>query len=277
MTSSNIVISRPRSSYQGLPGLFNRMRRDVFVSSRAKHATRSLTVGKLLSAVKPEPKNSLLLGQCKDGLPFLMQLVDPEIGAILIGGDPACGKTHQLQVLVDSAMRLNAPHDLQVSILTHKTNEWRSFWDRAQQEKYLYQIKAWYDPSAEALIEGLVNIAEDRRDGQHQGASILLVLDDFNYAEGLSYAAQVNLHWLLAYGAQSGIWIAAAIKSNYAENFRFWIDGFRTRILGSINSKSDAKTISAGKNSLSGSIEPGFFQIWTGADWLTYRLPLLGD
>lgn len=277
MTSSNIVISRPRSSCQGLPGLFNRMRRDVFMPARAKQPVRSLTVGKLLSAVKPVPKHSLLLGQCKDGLPFLMQLVDQEIGAILISGDTACGKTHQLQVLVDSAMRLNAPHDLQVSILTHNTNEWRSFWSRAQQEKYLYQIKAWYEPGAEALIDGLVTLADARRDGQRDGASILLVLDDFNFVEELSYSAQVNLHWLLAYGAQSGIWIAAAIKSNYAESFRYWIDGFRTRILGSTKSKSNLDILSIGKSSYTDSLDPGFFQVWTGTNWLSYRLPLLGD
>ncbi|HEY9122101.1 MAG TPA: hypothetical protein VIM80_03810 [Brevefilum sp.] len=277
MTSSNIVISRPRSSYQGLPGLFNRMRRDVFMPARAKQSIRSLTVGKLLSALRPVPKHSLLLGQCKDGLPFLMQLVDPEIGAILISGDTACGKTHQLQVLVDSAMRLNAPHDLQVSVLTHKTNEWRSFWSREQEEKYLYQIKAWYEPGAEALIEGLVTLAEARREGQHDGASILLVLDDFNFVEELSYSAQVNLHWLLAYGAQSGIWITAAIKSNYAESFRYWIDGFRTRILGSTKSRTDLDILSIGKNSLADNLEPGFFQVWTGSNWLSYHLPLLGD
>jgi hypothetical protein len=245
--------------------------------ARAKQPIRSLTVGKLLSAVKPVPQHSLLLGQCKDGLPFLMQLVDPEIGAILISGDTACGKTHQLQVLVDSAMRLNAPHDLQISILTHKTNEWRLFWDRTQQEKYLFQIKAWYEPGAEALIEGLVTLAEARRDGQRVGTSILLVLDDFNFVEELSYSAQVNLHWLLAYGAQSGIWIAAAIKSTYAESFRYWIDGFRTRILGSTKSITNLVILSNEKSSHAENLEPGFFQVWTGANWLSYRLPLLGD
>lgn len=277
MTSSNIVVSRPRSSYQGLPGLLSRMRRDVFVPSKAKQSAHTVTVGKLLSDINPVPMHSLLLGQCKDGLPFLMQLNEPAIGAILIGGDTGCGKTHQLQVLVDSAMRLNAPHDLQVSILTHKTNEWRSFWGRTQQEKFLYQIKAWYDPSAEAFIEEMVHLAEARREGLSEGASILLILDDFSFVEELSYEAQVNLHWLLAYGAQSGIWIAAAIKSIYAEKFRYWIDSFRTRIIGSISSKSDEDILSAGKDSLVVGIEPGFFQVWTGADWLLYRLPLLGD
>ncbi|MDY6846199.1 MAG: hypothetical protein SVP52_03580 [Chloroflexota bacterium] len=277
MTSSNIVVSRPGASYKGLPGLFTQMRRDVFMPSKAKGATPTFTVGKLLSAINPAPKHALLLGQCKDGLPFLMQLIDPAIGAILIGGDTGCGKTHQLQVLVDSSTRLNPPHDLQVSILTHKPNEWRSFWGWPRQEKFLFQIKAWYDPSAEALIEGLVHLAEARREGLREGASILMILDDFGFVEELSYEAQVNLHWLLAYGAQSGIWIAAAINAIYAEKLRYWIDSFRTRIIGSIRSKSNADILSVAKDSIADGIEPGFFQVWTGADWRLYRLPLLGD
>jgi hypothetical protein len=217
------------------------------------------------------------MGECRDGLPFLMQLTDPALGAILIGGDQGCGKTHQLQVMVDSAIRLNPPHDLQISILTHNPNEWRAFWGRKRQEKYLYQLKAWYDPGAEELIEGLLHLAEERREGKRQGASIVLILDDFNFVEEISYAAQVNLHWLLAYGAQSGIWIMAAIKANYADKFRYWIDSFRTRIIGAAVNSEDAEILSADEDIKGEDLTPGFFRIWTGVEWLTYRLPLLGD
>jgi len=277
MTSSTVFVSKNKSTYQGLPQLLRRMRRDVLIPSRVKQSADVVTVGKLISPLQPVPAYSLLLGECQDGLPFLMQLKDPAVGAILIGGDPGCGKTHQLQVMVDSAVRLNPPHDIQVSILTHKPNEWRSFWGHKRQEKYLYQLKAWYDPDAEDLIDGLLHLAEARREGKREGASILLVLDDFNFVEDLSYAAQVNLHWLLAYGAQSGIWIAASIKSSYAARFRYWIDSFRTRIIGAAKVNEDSDILSARKNSEAVNLKQGFFKIWTGIDWLMYRLPLLGD
>ena len=277
MASTNVFANTKSQTYQGFPQLINRMRRNIFIRSKNKPLTDAVTVGKLLSIIKPVPGHSILLGECKDGLPFLMQLVDPALGAILIGGDSGCGKTHQLQVMVDSAMRLNPPHDLQVSVLTHNPNEWRSFWGKKKQEKYLYQLKAWYDPGAEKIIEGLLHIAEERREDQRQGVSILFVLDDFNFVEDLSYTAQVNLHWLLAYGAQSGIWIAAAIKSIYAPKFRYWIDSFRTRILGAASMSQDAEILSArGDLECSGQM-PGDFRIWTGSNWVSYRLPLLGE
>jgi len=277
MTSSNVFVNTNRSVYQRLPQILRRTRRDIFISPKVKGSTNAVTVGKLVSTLEPVPNRSILLGECKDGLPFLMQLVDPVMGAILVGGDTGCGKTHQLQVMVDSAMRLNPPHELQVSILTHKPDEWRSFWGKKRQEKYLYQLKAWYEPSAEDLIEGLLCLAEARREGKQQGVSILFILDDFNFVEDLSYAAQVKLHWLLTYGAQSGIWIAAGIKANYATKFRYWIDNFRTRIIG-MTAVSDAVEILANRRDhVEVSLNHGFFKIWTGSDWLTYHLPLLGD
>ena len=277
MTSSNVFVKTGSSTYQGFPQLFGRMRRDVYPSRKVKTSANVVTVGKLLTGIKTVPSYSILLGACKDGLPFLMQLSDPTMGALLIGGDPGCGKTHQLQVMVDSAIRLNAPHDLQVSIVTHKPNEWRSFWKSNRQEKYLYQLKAWYDPSTERLIEGLTRLAEARREEKQKGAAILLLLDDFNFLENLSYEAQVNLHWLLAYGAQSGIWVAAAIKSNYAPEFRYWIDSFRTRILGAVMVSENAEILSARNDYNDRGLTSGVFRVWTGQDWLAYRLPLLGD
>lgn len=277
MTSSNVLVPTNKSIYQRLPQLLNRTRRDVFISPRVKQSTEVATVGKLLSSISPVPGHSMLLGECNDGLPFLIQLADPAMGAILIGGDPGCGKTHQLQVMVDSAIRLNPPHDLQISILTHNPNEWRSFWHQKRQEQYLYQLKPWYDPGSEDLIEGLLHLAEARREGEPQGASILFILDDFNFVEDLSYAAQVNLHWLLAYGAQSGIWIAAGIKASYAPKFRYWIDNFRTRIIGAAVNTEESEILLARSDFSAEGQKPGFFNIWTGSHWLNYHLPLLGD
>ena len=277
MTSSNVFVNTNRSIYQRLPKIFRRTRRDIFISPKVKKSADTVTVGKLLLTLAPVPSQSILLGECKDGLPFLMQLRDPAMGAILIGGDTGCGKTHQLQVMVDSALRMNPPHDLQISILTHKPFEWRSFWGMKRQEKYLYQLKAWYDPSAEDLIEGLLCLAEARREGKQQGASILFILDDFNFVEDLSYAAQVKLHWLLSYGAQSGIWIAAGIKATYAKKFRYWIDNFRTRIIGATAASDEAEILANQGSQVDVSQKQGFFTIWTGSDWFSYRLPLLGD
>ena len=235
------------------------------------------TVGRLLSRIQPGPSPSLLLGRCADGLPFLIDLGDPHMGAILVSCDQGAGKTHQLQVLADSAVRLNAPSDLQIGVLTFKPGEWGA-WERiSHRAKFTQGIFAWYDPWAESLIQNLVELAEARQDGRRTGADVLLILDDLNFIEELSFEAQVNLHWLLAYGSQANIWVVGAINAHQAVQFRYWVGPFRTRIIGKISSAANAELLALRGDSTAESLEHGMFRVWTGSGWQTYRLPLLGD
>lgn len=277
MISSNILTNVLTPTGQGIQRINNCTRRDILIRNKKELLPKAITVGRLISSIQASPKLSLLLGQCNTGLPFLMQLGDPLLGSILVAGDAGCGKTHQLQVMVDSAIRLNLPHDLQIALLTHHPDEWRSFWKENRSEKYLYQIKAWYDPGVEDLIGALITLAESRREGKRKGANILLFMDDFNFVDNISYEAQVNLHWLLEYGAGSGLWIAASINANYAEKFHYWINVFRTRIVGFTRSYENAAVIAAREDSFAPGLVPGSFRICTGSRWVSYHLPLLGD
>ena len=237
----------------------------------------SPTVGSLLRTIQPGPSRSLLLGQCDDGRPFLAELGEPEMGAILVSCDKGCGKTHQLQVMVDSALRLNAPSSLQFGVLTFKPGEWQVWQSEPQRMKHLQGIYAWYDPWAEGFIQTLVDLAEARRDGGRSGADVLLILDDLNFIEELSYEAQVNLYWLLEYGAHSGVWLIAGVNAHQAADFRYWVDTFRTRVIGRVTSEESTEILALRSNPAAADLEPGMFSVWAGTDWRTYRLPLLGD
>lgn len=276
MSTSNLFVNAVKSTQQLIPDVFSRRKRTTQTLDKPKRSTGPVTLGKIISTLHPLPAHSMLLGQCLDGLPFLMRLEDPAMGAILISCEPGAGKTHQLQVMVHSALKANAPHELQVSILTHRPNEWDDLANDAYKKKYLYKLQAWYQDGAEALIKDLTHLAEARREGCGQGSAVLFILDDFNFVEELSYEAQVNLHWLLAYGAQSGVWVVAAIKAGYATSFRYWLEAFRTRIIGRVLSKENAEILSARLDSWADGLNSGVFRIRSGEDWLTYRLPLLG-
>ncbi len=277
MSTSNLFVNAVRTTQ----GLFPRRlaRKQARRSSMQKSGSRlsSTTVGSLLGAMDEIPSRTILLGQCEDSLPFLMALGDPEIGAILISCDAGFGKTHQLQVMADAAMRINAPHDLQISVLTLNPDEWDYLQSESKSQKYLHDIYAWYDNKGEQTIKTLTELAEDRRQGKQRGADVLLILDDVNYVEDLSYEAQVNLHWLLEYGSQSGVWVVATINAGLSEGFRYWINTFRTRILGRVVSSSDAEILAMRSDSLADSLAAGMFRVWAGDDWLTYGLVPLGD
>ncbi len=246
-------------------------------SQSSKRLGRAITVSSLLDAIKPVPDRSILLGRCADELPFLMEIGDPNLGAILIGSEMGHGKTHQLQVMVDSAIRTHPAYKLQVAILTLNTEEWPRFTEPASEEKYLQGLYAWYDPQAENLIASLTELAESRREGERVGADVLFILDDLTAVKDLSCEAQVNLRWLLEYGAQSGIWVIATINSRQSESLRYWIDPFRTRILGRVQEPEQTGILAARKDVFTSDLSPAEFKVWTGDAWLKYTLPLLGD
>lgn len=238
---------------------------------------KATTVGRLLISIRQINSPALLLGECADGLPFIIELGDPFMGAALIGCERSMGKTHHLQVLAESAVKLNPPSALQIGVITFKPGEWQ-FWERKPgNKKYLQGIFAWYDPWAEGLIKNLAELAETRYDGAKTGAQVVLILDDLGFVEELSYEAQVNLRWLLEYGAQAGVFVVASINADQADRFRFWVEPFRTRIVGRITDEFAAEKLTLRKNSAVDALEPGMFRVWTGSDWRTYRLPLLGD
>jgi hypothetical protein len=275
MGTSNLFASAMKTYQQLIPELISR-RREGALDHRTDTAEPYGSIGQLLETMRPLPSRSILLGRCTDGLPFLMDLGDPQIGAILVGCDIGCGKTHQLQVMADSALQINSPREVQISVVTLNPDEWTFMLEDPQRKKYLQGVHAWYDSRTEKVIENLSNLADDRRCGRRMGADVLLLLDDLNFVEELSYEAQVDLHWLLEYGAQSGIWVVATINADQAGGFRYWIDTFRTRIVGRVPSTRKAEILAMREGVMANELEPGEFRVWTGRGWLSYTLPVLG-
>ncbi len=272
MGTSNLYVNTIKP-YQHLSmGL--KIRHNRFGST--KLMSKPDTVGSILAETRPVPAQSVLLGRCSDRMPFFLSLTDPELGAILVSGDEGCGKTHQLQVMVDSAISTCAPHQLQIAVLTHHPEDWGRICLQSTQKMYFQGCFAWYDKRAEDLIDSLTDLAEARRESRQTGPDILFVLDDLNYVEGLSLEAQVNLRWLLSYGAQSNIWVVAAIKASYALELGYWLEPFRTRILGRTRNLKQAETLTLQPGALLKDLSHNVFRAWTGSQWLTYRLPLLG-
>lgn len=276
MGISNLLVKSGNAFPQTLPGLISRRSRRIKRSLGGKQTANAVTVGEVLAATQPLPAKSILLGRCPDGLPFFMSMDDPEMGAVLISGNSGCGKTHQLQVMVESAIRTNRPYELQITVITHHPSEWQAIQKDHQFMKYLQGVYAWYDPRLEAHIQRLTDLAEARREGNHKGPATLVVLDDMNFVEVLSCEAQVNLRWLLEYGSQSRIWLVGALNALRAQELSFWIEVFRTRLFGWMRAETAVDLPWNQPGLRAESLEPGTFRAWTGSSWVTYQIPLLG-
>jgi hypothetical protein len=276
MGISNLLVKSRNAFPRTLPGKISGRSRRVKRSSVSKQTANTLTVAELLAATQPLPAKSILLGRCPDGLPFFMSMDDPEMGAVLICGASGCGKTHQLQVMVESAMRTHRPHELQITVITHHPSEWQAIQKDPLFMKYLQGVYAWYDPRLETHLQRLTDLAEARREGHHGGPATLVVLDDMNFVEVLSWEAQVNLRWLLEYGSQSRVWLVGAINALQAQVLTFWVEVFRTRLFGWMRAQMAVDLPWNQPGLRAESLEPGTFRAWTGNSWITYQIPLLG-
>lgn len=274
MGTSNLMVNALQTS---LPELKFRYRSRARKNSTNLQTAPVVTVGRLLKSIQPLPARSLLLGKCEDGLPFLMEMRDPEVGATLIGCRAGYGKTHQLQVMAESAIQTNPPTSLQIAILTLNPQDWTSLSHKPDWNSYVQGIHAWYDPRAETLITSLTELAEARRQGDFHGAEVLCLLDDLDAGEDLSLGAQINLRWLIEYGAQSGVWVVATLNEHLMDHMQYWMEPFRTRITGLSSASKHARALAMRSDLPAGELSPAEFRVHTGGKWLTYTLPLLGD
>ena len=76
------------------------------------------SVGSILRHLHPSPYASLLVGLRSTGRLCFLDLTRPECSPVLVLGDRAVGKTHQLQVMVASALHLSLPHETQVVVIS---------------------------------------------------------------------------------------------------------------------------------------------------------------
>jgi hypothetical protein len=230
----------------------------------------------VLQQSQPLPDKTIVIGWCPDGLPFLFDLNQPDNGSVLVTGDPEAGSTRQLQVMVESAVRLYSPRQVQVAVISAWHADWEAILTGIDRSKYCRSITNWYDRETFDLIADLVSLAEDRRNGRRCGAQVLLVIDGLNGIQDLDYTLQVNLHWLLEYGPQSGIWPVVSLDAGLSQDMKYWVDAFRTRLLGHINSQTLAQDLAIYDGNrcpqLVSSLE---FTAWIGSEWITYLLPEL--
>jgi hypothetical protein len=277
MNSTNLMTLAVDTYNRLLPELRQKnMQKKVF----EKHASAILdapAIAQVLDQNQPFPYQTVLIGDCQDGLPFLLDLNQPENGPVLVTGDAETGKTRQLQVMVESALRLYNPRQVQVAVITRWPGDWEDILIGTARRKFCQTLTNLYDRQFTDLVMELTGLAEDRRNGRRRGAQVLLVIDDLVGINDLDYEVQVNLHWLFEYGPQSGIWPLVSLEASRTQDMLYWIDVFRTRLLGRIDSITLAGDLAIYPGNRCTQLVPSLeFTAWMGSDWITYNLPVLG-
>jgi len=164
----------------------------------------------ILNSFGPFPPYSLLVGVCRDGLPFMISLENPKSGSILVVGKNSDEKTQILKTISLSASLINNPKLFSVFVITNKADRY------ADLIKYPHcqGLLTPYERAAGEMVIEFASIAEQRRSGRERGGVIMLLIDDFqSFTSMLSdYSVYLNLKTLVTIGPNSGIWPIISIK-----------------------------------------------------------------
>lgn len=188
------------------------------------------TVRSLVAAALPLEPLTLIWGTCEDGLPLLLHLTVPEAGAILISGDPGCGKRRLVQAVLESAAWLHRPDELVYLVISSQAEAFAL----AAQWEHCDGVLAAHSPEAGQWIHWLSLTCQRRLHGEKTTPAILFVLDDLEaLAAALDDENFSRLYWLIQAGAQASIFTLATISSAALEyiNTQF-LSVFGTWVVG---------------------------------------------
>jgi hypothetical protein len=209
------------------PGQFNNHSRNNWYSLLEQDL---LLIHELVNAYGPFSPNNAMVGVCEDGLPFMLDLNNADIGSILVTGEPGCGKTALLKFILASASLLNSPEQVMFQVVTPEPREYHPFSHNPHCNRIYQSRKA----ETTCLIDSLLQLADRRQHHPGEGATQLLVIDDLpDFIHGLDNETYWGFEWLVRYGTRRRIWVIAS-QSTAAMN---WLDSellesFQTRVWG---------------------------------------------
>lgn len=164
----------------------------------------------IIKSFGPFPPYSLVVGMCRDGLPFMISLDNPKSGSILVVSENSIEKTQIIRTLSLSACMINNPDQINLCIITSKVDQYSDIMNYPNCQSLITP----YERAAGEWVIEYASIAEQRRAGHELGAAMLLIIDDYmSFAPMLSdYSVYLNLKTLVTLGPNSGIWPIISIK-----------------------------------------------------------------
>ena len=226
-------------------------------------------LSEVLTELGALPREALFLGIASDGLPVLLNLLDPLPGPILVTGDDGSGKTIFLQTIAQAVTQTHKADDVQFGIITPNADEW-SFLDAAPHRAGIFS------PHHESVQEFLLSLASWAHSNKNTSQSVLLLIDDLESVASLDFDALQNLRWLLLRGPSRRVWPIITMNAARYGQVLSWIQIFRTRIFGHVENELVAAALGGDEASALDQLQAGIqFSLRENGNWLRFWLPSL--
>lgn len=222
------------------------------------------------------PAHAAVLGVCEDGLPVLLDLNDPAPGALVVIGDEREAQLEILRTAVTSIAGRNSPRSVQFIVFSCEPGAWQDWVREKGFDRHCLAIESSDGEMVRDWIVRLADWTEQRRLGQANGPSLLLVMDTLNFLPALNYDIRLNFEWMAKEGPQAQIWPLAVISTDLARalSVRRMLRAFQTRVIGYADQTEDYIAL-AGLNQqeMQDFGQRGEFMVKAGDAWLRFRLP----
>lgn len=188
------------------------------------------------------PPYSLFMGICEDGMPLVLDFLEPAAGSFLIASDSGFDNTAFLHSLLTAALKANRQDEVTLHLISPHANDLLYF-------HWQPNFKISYEPfrhENEIVLEEMVNLVLSRKRKNQITPVHMFAIDGLDLLmQGLSAQAKLRLDWLIENGPEVGLWIFASIESTYIQpTFTPTLDLFPSRILGRISLPNLARSLS---------------------------------
>lgn len=178
------------------------------------------------------PAYSLILGRCDDNLPLVLDLTEPGAGSFLIAGDSGFANTQLLHSVITSGFLLNTEYEVNLHLISPQADTLTKF-HRQANFKISYQPER---PEVEIVLEEMAALIESRKQRGRNMPIHVLCIDGLDILwDRLSTQGKMWLKWLVTYGPRRGLWVFAALETEYLKPELYpVVDCFPSRLLGRI-------------------------------------------
>jgi hypothetical protein len=226
-------------------------------------------LSEVLDKFAPLPREALFLGLAADGLPVLLNLLDPLPGPLLIVGDATSGKTRLLQAIARVVERAHSPRDIRLAVVSMRPDQWTNLEGSAHCD----WVAAPGDASTAGKLSGLVEQAHQK---QKSSRITLLLIDDLDAISRMSPVAHQNLRWLFLRGPARRVWPIVSLDSRHAGRLSQWLEAFRTKLFGHIAEVETARVLTGRPDVSFNALTAGAqFAMREGSGWLNFWVPAL--
>lgn len=190
------------------------------------------------------PDHTAILGLCEDGLPVMVDWLDPRPGSFLIGGTNLDGITQLLQLATITTMARTMKSEMAILILSSRPENWSSFQKFPGSPEIT--IQPIYERKAGDAILRCSRQLDQRMNGRTRSILQLVIVDNLAYLNHVDFDVQVNFRWFARQGPDFKMWTIAGIDSSQTQDCDSFLPSFQTRILGQTNDPFQADWLANG-------------------------------